>query len=399
VLWEITQGIYGMPQAGRLFHLDLVKHLLAAGYRQCPMTPCLFTHPTRSTKFVVYVDDFFAIYDREVPDDAAHLIDTIRRKYLFKVDMAGRQFLGFTVNHEPSRHRVTISMPGYVAKAIKRLGYQPGRPVRSPLLYTPPVYGSAAALMERNDSSTPLSDTDAKFIQRAVGSFLYYANNLDSSLFTAVTKVAMQQKAPTADTLTATHRFLDYVAAHPDASIVFHASNMQLYVHSDASYNSEPGSRSRAGGYFSLGNPSFQGSDLPPKASSVNGAIAVISKVIPTVCSNVAEAEYAAMFINGQLAESIRQSLEDLGFHQEPTTIIYDNEISGKIATKTCKIKRSKTIAMRYHWVRDRVEMGHFQLNWQPGKLNLADFFTKAHPIHHHVTMSRFFVKYPKLEN
>jgi hypothetical protein len=254
-------------------------------------------------------------------------------------------------------------------------------------------------MLENTDNTAPLSEIDAKFIQRAVGSFLYYANNLDSTLFTAVTKVAMQQKAPTTATLAATHRFLDYVAAHPNASVIFNASNMQLYVHSDASYNSEPGSRSRAGGYFSLGDPSFQGSDLPPNASSVNGAIAVISKIIPTVCSNVAEAEYAAMFINGQSAESIRQSLEDLGFPQEPTTIIYDNEISGKIATKTCKIKRSKTIAMRYHWVRDRVAMGHFQLNWRPGKLNLADFFTKAHPIHHHVTMSRFFVKYPKLEN
>ena len=46
--------------------------------------------------------------------------------------------------------------------------------------------------------------------------------------------------------------FLDYVATHPDAVLTYNKRNMVLAVHSDASYLTEPKSRSRAGGPFFL---------------------------------------------------------------------------------------------------------------------------------------------------
>ena len=39
---------------------------------------------------------------------------------------------------------------------------------------------------------------------------------------------------------------------------------------------------------------------------------------------------------------------------------------------------------MRYYWIRDQVKLGVFKVTTKAGKLNLADFFTKAHPVHHH---------------
>jgi hypothetical protein len=90
---------------------------------------------------------------------------------------------------------------------------------------------------------------------------------------------------------------------------------------------------------------------------------------------------------------TIRQTLSDLGHPQlHPTPIIYDNEVSGKIAHQTCKMRRSKSISMRYHWLRDRVALGEFSMVWRPGKQNLADFFTKIPSVAHHKTMSSFFV-------
>ena len=40
---------------------------------------------------------------------------------------------------------------------------------------------------------------------------------------------------------------------------------------------------------------------------------------------------------------------------------------------------------MRYHWIRDQVKLKVFKVTWKAGKLNLADFFTKAHPVKHHM--------------
>ena len=45
-------------------------------------------------------------------------------------------------------------------------------------------------------------------------------------------------------------QFLDYMATHPDAKIRYHASDMVLNVHSNASYLTAANARSRAGGHY-----------------------------------------------------------------------------------------------------------------------------------------------------
>ena len=51
------------------------------------------------------------------------------------------------------------------------------------------------------------------------------------------------------------------------------------------------------------------------------------------------------------------------------------------------QIQWSKAIDMRFYWVRDRVDQGHFHVYWKPGKTNLADYFTKHHTATHHKLM------------
>ena len=102
---------------------------------------------------------------------------------------------------------------------------------------------------------------------------------------------------------------------------------------------------------------------------------------------SAAAAEYAALFICAQFATSLRLSLAELGYPQSATPITCDNECAVGIANKSLTHKRSKTIDMRYHWVQDHVKLGNFTASWAPGKLNLAEFITKAHPVHHPVAM------------
>ena len=39
---------------------------------------------------------------------------------------------------------------------------------------------------------------------------------------------------------------------------------------------------------------------------------------------------------------------------------------------------------MRFFWVRDRVKQNHFKIQWERGKVNRADYFTKHHSAAHH---------------
>jgi hypothetical protein len=48
--------------------------------------------------------------------------------------------------------------------------------------------------------------------------------------------IATEQTKVTAKTKAATNQFLYYLVTHPDATIRYHASDMILHIHSDASY-------------------------------------------------------------------------------------------------------------------------------------------------------------------
>ena len=393
ILFEITKGLYGLPQAGRLAQKELVKHLESEGYIMSKNTPCLFHHISRpNIRFVLWVDDFLIKFSRLDKSDADHLITTLKKKYQIKIDWEGKQYLGMTIKRDRVNNTLNISMPGYIERMANELELVKNKKVtKSPITYTPPRYSSTPQ-MEFIDDSPLASPNEKKIIERVVGKLRFYAVAVDSPILLATNKVASQQAAPTQATMEQTNHLIQYVLHNPDASITYKPSNMQLTVHSDASHNSETKSRSRAAGIFVLGAADFYGPDDTSAIKDINGCIATNSTIIPTVCSSTMESEYAALAINAQTAEGIRQILNDLGHPQlKPTDIIYDNEISGKIAKKKCKIKRSKAIASRYHWIQDRVKMGHFNLQWRPGKHNLADFLTKAHPIHHHIAMVPFF--------
>jgi hypothetical protein len=62
-----------------------------------------------------------------------------------------------------------------------------------------------------------------------------------------------------------------------------------------------------------------------------------VSVIIKNVVASASEAEYAALFIVGQEAVAATHTLEDLGYPQEATLIICDNECAVGIANRTVK--------------------------------------------------------------
>jgi hypothetical protein len=44
----------------------------------------------------------------------------------------------------------------------------------------------------------------------------------------------------------------------------------------------------------------------------------------------------------------------------------------------------SSPLDMRFYWLKDRQKQGQFDICWEPGKTNLADYTTKHHPSSHH---------------
>ena len=87
-----------------------------------------------------------------------------------------------------------------------------------------------------------------------MGTLLYYSRAVDTTMLVALGTIAAQQASATQATSRYVTHLLDYCHKHPDAKVRYHASDMILHIHSDASYNFEAKARRWAVGHFYLGN-------------------------------------------------------------------------------------------------------------------------------------------------
>jgi hypothetical protein len=125
--------------------------------------------------------------------------------------------------------------------------------------------------------------------------------------------LASEQTQATAATAEKVIKLLNYCASHPEAKLRYHASDMILNTHSDASYISKRESKSRAGGFFYLGI------NIAIKNKLTNGVILIISTILKHVMSSAAEAEIGSVFLNTKEAKFLRTTLEEMGHPQPPT--------------------------------------------------------------------------------
>jgi hypothetical protein len=111
---------------------------------------------------------------------------------------------------------------------------------------------------------------------------IYTSRAIDNTMQHALNEFCIAATKGTQETQAALEYFLNYCATHPEAEIIYRASDMILTIDSDTAYQVAAKSRSRASGYHYLGN-------LDGKL--FNGTIFILAKIIKSVMQSAAEAE------------------------------------------------------------------------------------------------------------
>ncbi len=152
---------------------------------------------------------------------------------------------------------MTLSMPNYIPAMLSHLCPSGCGSASSPAIYTSPASHTDAPspLLPSTTMSLAVSPAEKTWIQRVVGSLLFYARALDLSILTAVCQLSSYQSNPTQLDLTAAHRLLNYVSSHPNPHKIIHPSSMAQWACTDASFLSRPKSGSVAGCSVGLGDP------------------------------------------------------------------------------------------------------------------------------------------------
>ena len=130
-------------------------------------------------------------------------------------------------------------MPDYIPHALKKLQY---------ITKTYPQYSPHQHIdinwtkkgdrpYAREEDTTPLLlPKDIKYIQVVVGTLLYYARALDSTMLPALNDIGSQQALPTEKVKQKIQQLLDYANTYKNLFVRFYASDMQLHVDTDAAF-------------------------------------------------------------------------------------------------------------------------------------------------------------------
>jgi hypothetical protein len=195
-----------------------------------------------------------------------------------------------------AQNQVILAAVGYIKKKLQEYGHViPSRLQMCPYSLEPKQFESKAQAPLPPNASPKLDDKGIKRIQQIAGSILYYARAVDMTVLSALSTIAINQTKAKKRTMERCIQLLDYLASNQNAKVRFHASDMVLNIHSDASYLSESGAQSCACGHFFMGWMPHNGEPV-----KLNRAFYTSSSMMRFVVASAAEAELGALFHNCQ---------------------------------------------------------------------------------------------------
>ena len=130
------------------------------------------------------------------------------------------------------------------------------------------------------------------------------------------------------------------------------------------------------------GHFSFEAFQQPNKAypNKNNAPILTECRILKNDVSFGAEAQCGGIFHNCTVAIGLRNTLNEMGHIQNKTSVTTDNTTATSFVHSAMCAKRSKSWDMKYNWLRDCTAQQHFEVQWEKGMLNQADYFTKYLP-------------------
>ena len=370
LVWRLHKSLYGLKQSSRNWHQTIDGWLCSYGFIPSGADPCVYV--LREGKYVLivvlYVDDLVIAGNQPSTIDRFKAAISVR----FKMKDLGelRWILGMEVVRDRSKHTVELRQTAYVDRILERFGMADCSPVPTP---------AAEGVLKRLEVNSNNSCADSEF-RCLVGSLLHAARVTRPDIMFAVQQLSRHLQAAEAEHWTAAKRVLRYLRGTRELGILYggkvcvkrtrlvsyYARNLdtELVGYCDSDWGSDPAtSRSTTGHAYML----------------AGGPVSWESRLQPTVALSSTEAEYMAACSAVQEAVHLRQLLADIGYEQEgPRTIYEDNQGCIALSGNPVVGKRSKHIAIRYHFTRERVESGEVKLVHVPTEHQYADLLTKS---------------------
>ena len=378
---RLHSALYGLKQASRVWNKDLHQHLLRLGFEQSTADPCLYVLTSAKWRCLlcIFVDDIIVAASTQLT--VRWLVKHLEARYSIKDMGALRWCLGMLVVRDRPARCLYLSQKRYVLDMLDKFGMSDCKGKRTP--------AAAGLRLSKSMAATSPEEKAAMAVRpyaSLIGSIMYSANTTRPDIVFISSCLARFMAHPGAEHWAAAKHVLRYLSATRNRALVL-GRVPTVAADSATSPSPSPSSSSSPSPERLVGYTDASWADDPDSRRSTTGYLftyagAIISwrsRLQPTVALSTVEAEYMAACGAAQEAVWLRRLLACFGRGtDDPTTIFGDNQGSLALMKNPVFHKRTKHIAIRFHYVRELVQSQVISCKYLCTEDMLADMMTKA---------------------
>jgi hypothetical protein len=350
---KLDKALYGCVESAKLWYDEVSSALLAMGFVRNPHDICVFNIDRNGHQMTVclYVDDLLMTSVDEA--DIEWLVGELRKKYDTVTLNIGdvHSYLGQTFDFGVPGE-VSVSMDGYIrdildASDVK--GYKA----------TP----AGLDLYDIDESLEACESSGQDNFRSLVMRLMFLAQRARPDVLTPVAFLSRRCGKCTSEDQKKLERVLMYLNSWPELKMTLACEeDLRVYGYVDASFAVHKDMKSHTGGIISLGK----------------GSVNVSSKKQQLMTKSSTESELVGL--SDQLPQVIwtRNFLLAQGYAVGPAVIFQDNQSTIALVAKGRSTSaRTRHIAIRYFFVKDRVDSKEVEVVYKPTGEMRADIMTK----------------------
>jgi len=354
IVVQLDYALYGLIESALLWYQLLSEKLRSIGFVNNPYDRCVFNRVNQDGSQVtlcVHVDDMLITASSE--DQIERTLSDMR-EVLGDVTVNRGQiqdYVGMTFDFS-SREQLKVTMENFVSELLKECK----------------VEGVASTPANNNlfqvDDEAALDSDNKEYFHSTVAQLLYLAKRVRPDLLFSVSYLTTRVQKPTVRDLEKLNRVLKYLNGTRDLALYLSGSNvLNISAYIDASYATHSDYKSHSGVCISLGRGPIYCSSSKQKLNSKSST----------------EAEMIAVSDGLNHVLWLRNLLENQGYSLPPSVVFQDN-MSAISLFKTGKSQsstRTRHIAIRFYFVKDRIESKEIRVEYINTDNMIADILTK----------------------
>ncbi|XP_073811779.1 uncharacterized protein [Musca autumnalis] len=352
---RLNKAIYGLKQASRQWNKKLDAALKSLNLRQSNMDPCIYYNISGPKIFfiAVYVDDILIFSNNDAFKDKVK--SELQRSFSMKDLGAAKNCVGLHITRNRDKGEIYVDQTIHVNEFLRRFNMAECKPISTPF--------DINVKLKKPDFKSSISGNIP--YQEAIGCLLYLVQGTRPDLAYAINYLSKFNDCFDNTHWSAVKRVFRYLKGTKNAALVFKKNDNGLQIRGfcDADYAGDVSDRRSCTGYVFM----------------QQGPISWNSKRQATVALSTTEADYMAMSAAVQEAEWLRQFQKEFFGRVCRDTILLqcDNRSAINLANTEAYHARTKHIDVRHHFVRDKIDEGHIELQYESSENMVADFLTK----------------------